>query len=219
MSAPEQIYPSWRQSLAGSLHKNRSIPQAKFFQVANVDINGLPKNRTVVFRGFGQGNNNLLAISDRRSEKYTQWQQRAFAEICWYFDVSREQYRISCEVMLIDHLASDQSVRTSLWFSLSAKAKSQFFWPHPAEPYIDEQLEAYNSDEVSIDVTPPESFVGIIFEPNRVDYLNLRTHPQTREISTVVYSRNETTDQQQYRAEVTADYGTQSVWHSQLVNP
>ena len=99
------IYPIWRQRLARSLHINRSQMHSKYYQVASVDPSGRPKNRTMVFRGFLQGTQNLLSVTDLRSEKISEWQGdgKLHFEICWYFTGSREQYRVAGEVALISN--------------------------------------------------------------------------------------------------------------------
>lgn len=181
------VYPRWRQSLARSLHVHRSKVEATFFQVASICINEgtnelSVQNRTVVFRGFDDKSSKLLAITDIRTNKYAQWLQRPQSEICWYFAKSREQYRINCGVSLVgpktkDTKTIDSSLRLKVWESLSEKAHSQFLWPTPKEKLSEAPIHI-TSDEDNI----PETFVVIVFNPISVDYLNLTTVPQTREI-------------------------------------
>ena len=64
----EKLSP-WRSILSRALHRNRSLPNARYFQLATVDFGGKPTNRTVVFRGFLDQSNQLQIITDRRSEK------------------------------------------------------------------------------------------------------------------------------------------------------
>jgi pyridoxamine 5'-phosphate oxidase len=98
-------FPSWRQRLVRSLHVNRSQAQSKYFQVASVSKDGLPKNRTMVFRGFIPESLNLVSVTDIRSDKVLDWQQNTPKkfEICWYFAGSREQYRIAGHVSLVSN--------------------------------------------------------------------------------------------------------------------
>ncbi|MFT4654113.1 MAG: pyridoxamine 5'-phosphate oxidase [Patiriisocius sp.] len=202
-------FPKWRQSLARSLHVQRSKPESKFFQVANAYIsnesqNGrdiVVENRTMVFRGFAQDNHTLLAISDDRSDKVWQWQQTQNSQLCWYFTKTREQYRISAKVSMIgknglhfessitqkDEIdrnaytdTSSQASRNLLWSNLSGKAKAQFYWPTPKENVrtIETNIEA--NDKITSEI--PDNFIVVCFQPFYVDYLNLTTDPQTREI-------------------------------------
>ena len=56
----------WRSILSRSLHRNRSLANARYFQLATINMNGEPANRTVVFRGFLEETNKLQII---RSEE------------------------------------------------------------------------------------------------------------------------------------------------------
>jgi PPOX class probable FMN-dependent enzyme len=145
-------FPSWRQRLVRSLHVNRSQPQSKYFQVASVSKDGLPKNRTMVFRGFISESLNLVSVTDIRSDKVSEWQlntPKKF-EICWYFAGSREQYRIAGHVSLVSNeilksADSNDAKRKAVFFSetflrqqwtnLSRGAQEQFFWPSPRTPF------------------------------------------------------------------------------------
>ena len=161
--------------------------QSRFFQVASIaEVSGSEalsvENRTVVFRGFADNSNSLLAISDSRAEKCEQWLQQPISQICWYFTKTREQYRISNKVELIKensqkHHNTNKDIRKLVWDKLSAKAKEQFQWPTPKL--------AVGNASTNINVNNegiPDTFVVIMFTPHTVDYLNLTTSPQTREI-------------------------------------
>lgn len=184
------VFPRWRQSLARSLHVHRSKPESKFFQAASICISqGANKltveNRTLVFRGFEEDSNNLLAITDRRTDKYTQWQQSPQSQICWYFAKSREQYRITSIVRLIGPEGHDTNdintnIRVKVWQSLSEKAQAQFLWPSPKEAVGINDAQVIRDDN-----NIPNTFVVVIFKPISVDYLNLTTAPQTRELHSI----------------------------------
>jgi len=205
MNSVPQTFPSWRQSLAASLNKSRSKARSKYFQIASVNANGLPKNRTVVFRGFVEGTNHLSVITDSRSNKYEQWQNNDFAEICWYFDLSREQYRIMCKTSLVDALSEHQDIRKDSWQRLSMNAKAQFFWPCPGDEYDDKKEDAFDVDDAILkDATAPDNFVVVVLLPQEIDYLNLKTQPQTREIS---------------RFESPRDGNERYLWETKQVNP
>ena len=145
-------FPSWRQRLVRSLHVNRSQAQSKYFQVASVSEDGLPKNRTMVFRGFIPESLNLVSVTDIRSDKVSDWQlntPRKF-EICWYFAGSREQYRIAGNVSLVSNailknadysdpkrksVVFSETFLRQQWTNLSSGAQEQFFWPSPRTPF------------------------------------------------------------------------------------
>lgn len=208
-------FPRWRQFLAQSLHSQHRKPESRFFQVANAYITYDSRdetspgqlavnNRTMVFRGFAD-NNVLLAITDSRSDKYAKWQQNSNSQICWYFTATREQYRISANVVLvsssIDTPENSQdyvSSRSRIWDDLSDNAKEQFFWSTPKIPIsnLNEAAEKptqftpqRNSKDIGKYEEIPDNFVLVVFEPDYVDYLNLTTIPQTREINS--YKQNE----------------------------
>jgi pyridoxamine 5'-phosphate oxidase len=191
----------WRSPLARALHRNRSQPFARYFQLATVRADGSPANRTVVFRGFlAQTNlqtNLLMIISDRRSEKITQLQQNPQAEICWYFTQTREQFRLSGQLMAIGAEAAGvdaawSQARIDLWRNLSDNARSQFYWPQPKAPRVAEavegQLNSEDSNAKDFDVTncdaqhPPASFDVLFFGAHSVDHLVLRGNPQSRQL-------------------------------------
>ena len=218
----EIIYPIWRQRLARSLHINRSQVHSKYFQVASVCSNGYPKNRTVVFRGFLSGTQSLLSVTDLRSEKVTQWQDDHHArfEICWYFSDSREQYRLAGEVVLIanvlDSSERDSSDKNSIlggqtkqsllkqqWSNLSPNAQQPFYSSSPKAPFDENSLSEnpQNGPVIQNNVSDngvemSDNFCVIVFIPDTVDYLNLKSKPQQRCL-----------------------YDKQDAWKELLVNP
>lgn len=194
-------FPTWRQRLARSLHVNRSQAQSKYFQVATVSIDGLPKNRTMVFRGFVPDSLNLLSVTDIRSDKVTDWKvstPKKF-EICWYFAGSREQYRVAGHVSLVSsELVNDANIRNpekksaylshkflrEQWTNLSSAAKNQFLGPVPKAPFeTDTGKEDLSQRLENVDQDISDNFCVVIFTPLTVDYLNLKTSPQLRCLS------------------------------------
>jgi pyridoxamine 5'-phosphate oxidase len=198
-------YPPWRQRLARSLHINRSQVHAKYYQVASVCPVGRPKNRTMVFRGFLANSQSLLSVSDTRSEKIAQWQGKfkSHFEICWYFSGSREQYRLSGEVALLSHSLdlsytqavlgqqTKQNLLKQQWSNLSANARQAFYSSSPKAPFDEntilsnpakEQLtQGKKPEEIDIGSSQiSDNFCVVIFIPDTVDYLNLKSKPQER---------------------------------------
>ncbi len=169
----------WRSPLARALHRNRSLIYARYLQLATVRLDGRPANRTVVFRGFREERDRLVFISDDRSQKQAELRQQPWAEICWYFPKSREQFRILGQVEVVDRLSADQLARTQVWQGLSDNARAQFAWPEP-------RVSRANPDAFlpqTIDAQQPlESFCILLLEPVEVDHLELRGEPQNRSI-------------------------------------
>lgn len=169
----------WRSPLVRALHRNRSLIYARYLQLATVRLDGRPANRTVVFRGFRAEGDRLVFISDDRSQKQAELRAQPWVEICWYFPKSREQFRISGQVEVIDRLSADQSTRTQVWQGLSNNARSQFAWPNPRADRADS--DAFLPQTID-DSQPLDSFSVLLLEPIEIDHLELRGEPQNRSI-------------------------------------
>ena len=170
----------WRSSLARALHRNRSLAYARYLQLATVRADGRPANRTVVFRGFLPDTNQLKFITDARSDKAEQIEQFAWAEACWYFPTTREQFRISGALALIRDGHTDaelQQARQTTWQELSDAARSQFSWPHPGTPRTSDDG---FTDPPPDAIAPVSHFCLLLLEPTQVDHLELRGNPQNR---------------------------------------
>lgn len=211
MSELDNYFPRWRQSLTASLYKGRSKPQSKYFQFANLSLKGFAQNRTLVFRGFNHDSNDLLAITDTRSAKYKELSTHPFAQIAWYFETSREQYRINCTVKLIDSISDNQHLREKIWSELSENAKSQFYWPSPLDGFNTKDEALFDIDVSKEDSKHiPPTFTVLLLQADYVDYLDLKTRPQTRE----VYKRDEVIDREENVSEPNHE-----VWCWSRVNP
>ncbi|MEM9088189.1 MAG: Npun_F5749 family FMN-dependent PPOX-type flavoprotein [Cyanobacteria bacterium P01_F01_bin.53] len=214
----------WRSPLSRALHCNRSQAFARYLQLATVRPNGTPANRTVVFRGFLGKTNQLMFITDRRSEKIEQLSGNPHAEACWYFTKTREQFRLTGVMTLITADTADTtdtansngqanllSARQQIWQNISANAKIQFTWPHPKAPRA--EPDAFNPpapDEHTPDEhTPPPTFCLMLLTVNGVDHLSLRGEPQNR----VLYQR--VTPQ----TNCAADTSSAAQWEVVSVNP
>jgi pyridoxamine 5'-phosphate oxidase len=169
----------WRSPLARALHRNRSLIYARYLQLATVRLDGRPANRTVVFRGFRPEGDRLIFISDDRSQKQTELRQQPWAEICWYFPKSREQFRILGQVEVVDRLSSDPSIRTQVWQGLSDNARGQFAWPDPRADRANS--EAFAPQPVDAQ-QPLDSFCVLLLDPVEVEHLELRGEPQNRSL-------------------------------------
>ncbi|MEG3440080.1 Npun_F5749 family FMN-dependent PPOX-type flavoprotein [Pannus brasiliensis CCIBt3594] len=178
----------WRSILSRSLHLNRSLPNARYFQLATLTLDGKPANRTVVFRGFRENTNQLQIITDARSEKISQIHASEWGEICWYFPNTREQFRLSGSIEIIsakDTDSENRKARDRVWRELSDSARIQFAWPCPKRPR-DGNPEAFTPAQPS-DTEPLENFCLLLFNPVSVDHLQLKGNPQDR----VIYTQND----------------------------
>ncbi|MEH2296500.1 Npun_F5749 family FMN-dependent PPOX-type flavoprotein [Nostoc sp.] len=171
----------WRSAIAHALDRNRSLVYARYLQLATVQANGRPANRTLVFRGFLEDTNQLKFITDARSAKGDQIQQQPWAEVCWYFPNTREQFRFTGCLTLVSGDDSDQDLqpaRISMWQELSDAARLQFAWPHPGKPRV-ETPEAF-APPAPNPVQPVPNFCLLLLDPVQVDHLELRGQPQNR---------------------------------------
>lgn len=170
----------WRSSLARALHRNRSQPHSRYLQLATTRPDGSPANRTVVFRGFlAEGDNRLIITADARTQKIAQIQANPAAEACWYFPQSREQFRLTGQLAMVDAQEPDstlQAARQSTWQGLSDKARQQFTWPHPGEI---REPSGFAVPAPSA-AAPVPQFCLLLLTPCAVDHLELRGDPQTR---------------------------------------
>lgn len=187
----------WRSPIARALHRNRSLPYARYLQLATVRPDARPANRTVVFRGFLDGTNQLQFITDARSDKLGQIEHQPWAEACWYFPTTREQFRLLGQLAIgtDDPDSPYQQARQTLWHNLSDSARIQFAWAHPGKPRAaDDDFAPPPPDPQQ----PLPHFRLLLLDPTEVDHLELRGSPQNR-----------------YRYAQTAD----RQWQVQEINP
>lgn len=171
---------SWRSRLAGALHRHRNLPHSRYLQLATVRPDGRPANRTVVFRGFLEGSDRLQIVTDARSEKWAQIRENPWGEGCWYFPKTREQFRLSGQLTLVDAACGDVSLqlkRQEAWTKLSDAARTGFALPPPGQP----RAEALAFDvPVPHGIEPLPQFCLLLLDPDWVDLLQLRSEPQNR---------------------------------------
>jgi pyridoxamine 5'-phosphate oxidase len=181
----------WRSPLTRALKHHSNLPQARFVQLATIDINGYPSNRTVVFRGFLDHSNDLQFITDIRSAKIEHIKKQPQAEICWYFPQTREQFRIRGEIILIDGNYSEienlKKARSQMWKNLSETARKQFTWPEPEQQRA--EIIAFNQPQPD-ENSPLENFCLLLLKPQKVDHLKLKGNPQNRYIYKLDHQNN-----------------------------
>ena len=170
----------WRSHLSHALHRNHSLVYARYLQLATIRADGRPANRTVVFRGFLEDTNQLKFVTDSRSQKADQIDRQPWAEACWYFPETREQYRLAGQLILVRDHHPDTGLlqaRQTAWQELSDAARSQFAWPDPGEARANSdafQAPPFNPTE------PLSNFCLLLLDPVQVDRLELQGEPQNR---------------------------------------
>jgi pyridoxamine 5'-phosphate oxidase len=172
--------PTWRSPLSRALHRNRSLPDSRYVQLATMAANQRPGNRTVVFRGFLDPASQLQFVTDVRSSKVQQITHNPWAEVCWYFSKTREQFRIAGQLQLISELSVEyQAARVQSWQQLSVASREQFAWPLPAAPRDVDDISSFAAPLLSLD-QPLANFGLLLLMPLAVDHLELRGAPQNR---------------------------------------
>jgi pyridoxamine 5'-phosphate oxidase len=177
------MLPPWRTSVDRALHRNCSLPNARYVQLATIDRHRRPKNRTIVFRGWLEPDSQLKFVTDIRSQKAIDLSSGLsdWAEICWYFPKTREQFRLSGQLMLVT-VDSDTDryckARQEAWQQLSDSGRIQFDWAMPgADRSADPQ--AFNPPQPDAR-QPLDNFCLLLLMPSAVDHLDLRGEPQNR---------------------------------------
>jgi PPOX class probable FMN-dependent enzyme len=172
--------PFWRASLLLALHRNRHVAQARYLQLATVRADGRPANRTVVFRGFLGETDRLTAVTSVWSAKVRELDAAPWAEACWYFPMTREQFRLGGRAVVVREGTGDeaaQRARIDAWRALADATRQSYTWPTPGEPREPGVpfIESLIDSEV-----PPPSFGLIVLDPVDVDHLELDGTPQNR---------------------------------------
>ncbi|KAM7276343.1 hypothetical protein ACFE04_018209 [Oxalis oulophora] len=168
---------NWKQLLVNAIDSNSKLKHSSFLQFATIGLNGRPSNRTVVFRGFEDQTDNIKINTDTRTPKVDELKHNPFAEICWYFTDSWEQFRINGRVHVIDGTNPDPlklQQREKSWFASSLKSRLQYMGPTPGIPNLSEQP----TQDLSLDPStgPVTAFCLLVLDPDQVDYLNLKTN-------------------------------------------
>jgi PPOX class probable FMN-dependent enzyme len=183
-----QDAPIWSRPLLECLERSKNDPASRYGTLATVDRDLKPKARTVVIRGcFADFNHpdyqdvisdswDFWMITDARSAKLEELHHQPSAEICWYFGVSRIQFRISGDISI--YRQENCPIRQKAWDIISDTAKVQFYWPEPKQV-----RDGYHQNEFELSdlsATPPENFVVLSLGVENVDQLNLNGNPQNR---------------------------------------
>jgi PPOX class probable FMN-dependent enzyme len=130
----------------------------------------------VVFRGFREETNQLQFVTDTRSAKVAQLGLNPWAEACWYFTQTREQFRILGALQVITS-ADTEGILIQLWQKLSPAAREQFAGSHPGKPLEENPSVSYPISESA----PAPNFAVLLLDPIEVDHLELRGNPQQRQ--------------------------------------
>ncbi len=173
--------PPWRSPIARALHRNRSLPYARYAQLATVDRDLRPHNRTLVFRGWREPGSQIQFVTDLRSTKAIDLLAGGspWAEVCWYFPKTREQFRIGGTLALVSAACAetgDCKARQQAWQQMSDAGRIQFDWGTPGA-CRSEDPQAFNPPPPDPQ-QPSVNFGLLLLAPVNVIHLELRGDPQ-----------------------------------------
>ncbi len=163
-----------------ALYQNRGVPASRFVQMATARADGRPANRTLVFRGFLNDTDQLTFTTDLRSAKFLELTHSPWAELCWYFPVTRDQFRIGGLATVVGDNATDLALagaRRECWRGLPESTRGTFTWPAPGLPRdrsVPFQVEHPDPQ------TPLPHFGLLVLDPQAVDLLEINGRPQDR---------------------------------------
>lgn len=177
MTTPAHEPPGWRSLLDQALALHETQAASRFVQLATVRPDGRPANRTLNFRAF-LPDGRLVFTADSRSEKCQQLAANSWAEACWYFAQTREQFRLLGPVVLATERDETlNAVRQATWRDRTEAARQTFTWPPPGTPRA--TADAFT---IVAPTEPPGHFVLLVLAPHQVDYLDLRPSPFDRRL-------------------------------------
>jgi pyridoxamine 5'-phosphate oxidase len=174
--------PPWRSSIARALHRNRSLPNARYVQLATVTNDHRPQNRTLVFRGWLEPGSQIQFVTDVRSQKAINLLASGspWAEACWYFPKTREQFRLSGRLELVTAASSNagySKARQQAWQQMSDSGRVQFDWGTPGADRSEDPT-AFNPPQPD-EYQPSVNFCLLLLDVITVTHLELRGEPQS----------------------------------------
>tara|TARA_B100000579_G_scaffold241498_1_gene197987 strand:+ start:67 stop:606 length:540 start_codon:yes stop_codon:yes gene_type:complete len=137
---------------------------SSFVQLATVSKDNTPRVRTVVLRGW-TNTYQLIILTDKRSEKYSELESNNNVEICCFFPKSECQFRLGGKSEI--EMGNDKLIH---WDKLSDQSKSIWGWPKPGGKYICQNFNKSTNNEK----TMRDNFALLKITINYVDQLLLK---------------------------------------------
>lgn len=170
-----QSLPPWRALLQGARHREGRSPLARWLQLATVAVDGSPRVRTLVFRGWG-GPAELDLLTDGRSAKPAELAAQPAVELCWLLPRARSQFRLRGQRVVLPPQLQERE-RQRHWQSLSPSGRALWGWPEPAAP----RAEPVAFPRELPNETPlPDHFTLLRIALEQVELLELSGHPHRR---------------------------------------
>lgn len=177
MAPDSNAMPAWRRSIETSIAGASQPNTVKFVQLASVDARLGAQVRTVVFRGFDPSSTyqyqRLWVASDANSAKISQFSEDDRTQLVWYFPDTREQFRLSGQVTVVDAESPEQRARHTLWAWLSPSARESFFTTAMG-------LALDNAAHMAAQEAPPANFVTLSLLVNGAEHLHIASQPHRR---------------------------------------
>jgi len=167
--------PPWRPLLRGARQREGRSPHARWLQLATVGIDGAPRVRTLVFRGWA-GPAQLDLLTDSRSSKASELIAEPRLELCWLLPKARSQFRLRGQRLELPP-EEEQAAREQHWQQLHPGARALWGWPEPAAPF---EAGASFPSELADGTPLPPCFELLRIELQQVELLELNGHPHQR---------------------------------------
>jgi len=172
---------SFGDALSSSRRKNQMIEMASYAQLGTVTAEGFPAVRTVVIRGV-LDDQHLLFSTDARSAKVQDLEAQPTAELCWYFALTKEQYRLRGVVTMVGDEEAAQNAtlkheRLQMWQKMLPSMRASFVSAAPgqAKP-VDSHADLDKYEPQAADInTPSPNFLLMVLTPTRCDYAEFPT--------------------------------------------
>ncbi|MCT4364012.1 MULTISPECIES: pyridoxamine 5'-phosphate oxidase family protein [Synechococcaceae] len=169
--------PPWRPLLRAAREREGRSPAARWLQLASVAVDGTPRVRTLVFRGWADGEA-LDLLTDGRSAKPLELQWQPAVELCWLLPKARAQFRLRGQVLALP-AELEQGERERHWQTLSPGGRALWGWPVPGAAW--DPTAAYPA-ELAVDTPLPEHFELLRIGLKQVELLELKDHPHQRRL-------------------------------------
>jgi pyridoxamine 5'-phosphate oxidase len=170
-----EALPPWRPLLRGARQREGRSPQARWLQLATLGLDGAPRIRTLVFRGWAAAAT-LDLLTDGRSSKAAELIQEPRLELCWLLPKARSQFRLRGRRL---QLCSETNLaaRSQHWQQLNPGARALWGWPEPGAAF---QPDGPFPAELADGTPLPNCFELVRIELEQVELLELTGHPHQR---------------------------------------
>lgn len=169
----------WDDLLSSAISQSKHIPTHTFAQLATIrssksgSIAGRPSCRTINIRAFRD--TKCYFSSDTRSRKADDVTEgpSSYAELCWYFPTTSQQFRLSGRVNVL----SSCEASAQAWDKHTERERVWWGWPEPANNRAPDDVL-----HVAPPTEEPPNFCVCELVPDHVDLIDLSVVPFLREL-------------------------------------